>query len=95
MIITPSLAAFPGNFSPLAFIIYVSDLEDWLMFAKALTYADDSTTSVSGKNLEDVIKKLETDALNVLKFMASNGLFENEIKTKFIILNLKYSREQL
>ena len=65
------------------------------MFAKALTYADDSTTSVSGKNLEDVIKKLETDALNVLKFMASNGLFENEIKTKFIILNLKYSREQL
>ena len=40
------------------------------MFAKALTYADDSTTSVSGKNLEDVIKKLETDALNVLKFMA-------------------------
>ena len=27
-----------GNFSPLAFVIYVSDLEDWLQFAKALTY---------------------------------------------------------
>ena len=38
-----------GNFSPLAFVIYVSDLEDWLEYAISLTYADDTSTSVSGK----------------------------------------------
>ena len=33
-----------GNFSPLAFVIYVSDLEDWLEYAISLTYADDTST---------------------------------------------------
>ena len=53
-----------GNFSPLAFVIYVSDLEDWLQFAKALTYADDTSTSVAAKTIEEIIRMLETDAIN-------------------------------
>ena len=37
------------NLGPiLAELIYVSDLEDWLEFAIAVTYADDTSTSVSG-----------------------------------------------
>ena len=36
-----------------------------------------------------VIKKLEEDALNVLRFMASNGLVANPQKTAFMILGLK------
>ena len=54
---------------------------NWLMYAKALIYADDSTTSVSDKNILEVIRRLEIDALNVLRFMASNGSFANEKKT--------------
>ena len=78
-----------GNFSPLAFVIYVSDLEDWLEFAISLTYADDTSTSVSGKGVEEVLKKLAIDAKNVLKFMSSNGLVANPAKTTFMILNDK------
>ena len=78
-----------GNFSPLAFVIYVSDLEDWLEFARSLTYADDTSTGVSAISMEEVIKKLEIDAVNVLKFMASNGLVANASKTTLIFLNAK------
>ena len=78
-----------GNFSPLAFVIYVSDLEDWLEYAISLTYADDTSTSVSGKCIFDVLKKLEIDAKNVLNFMAANGLTANPTKTTFLILNDK------
>ena len=36
-----------------------------------------------------MISKLEEDALQVLKFMASNGLVANPSKTKLMILNHK------
>ena len=58
-----------------------------LEYAVSLTYADDTSTSVSGKDIFDVLKKLEVDAVNVLNFMAANGLSANPNKTTFIILN--------
>ena len=36
-----------GVLSPLVFVLYVSDLEDWLECSSAITYADDSTTGTS------------------------------------------------
>ena len=65
----------------------MSDLEDWLQFAKALTYADDTSTSVAAATIEEIIKMLEADAKNVLSFMASNGLSANAKKITFIIFN--------
>ena len=35
-----------GILSPLIFVLYVSDLEDWLQFSKAFTYADDTSSSI-------------------------------------------------
>ena len=78
-----------GIISPLLYIIYVADLEQWLKYAKAITYADDTSTSLSSRCLARVIDKLETDAINVLKFMASNGLVANPKKTVFMLLNHK------
>ena len=43
----------------------MSDLEDCLEFATALIYADDTSTSVSDLNIEEVIRKLEIDATHV------------------------------
>ena len=37
-------------------------------------YADDIQSNVSGKDLTIVKKELEFDALQILRFMASNGL---------------------
>ena len=44
----------------------------WLKWSVIITYADDTSTSVSGKLLTEIIAKLEEDALMVLKFMASD-----------------------
>ena len=80
-----------GILSPLLYIIYVADLMLWLKWSVIITYADDMSTSVSGKSLAEVISKLEEDALAVLKFMASNGLVANATKTTFVILGNKSS----
>ena len=78
-----------GILSPLIFVIYGADLEDWIAHCSAFTYADDTSTSSNGKTDEEVMKKLEEDADCVLKFMASNGLVANPQKTVFMMLNSK------
>ena len=76
-----------GILSPIIFTVYGADLEQWLQFSKAFTYADDSQTDSKDKNYEEMMKKLSIDAGNVLDFMASNGLVANASKTVFMVLN--------
>ena len=54
-------------------------------------YADDTTSSCSGKNLEEIINNLKQDADAILRYMASNGLVANAKKTVFMILNMTKS----
>ena len=61
----------------------------WLKWSVIITYADDTSTSVSGASLSEVISKLEEDACSVLRYMASNGLVANATKTTFLIINSK------
>ena len=77
-----------GVISPLMFVLYVSDLESWLKWSAAKTYADDTTTRTSAKNIQVMIKRMEEDAANVLAYMASNGLVANASKTSLLILNM-------
>ena len=60
-----------------------------------MTYADDTSTSVKGKTIEDVLQKLEEDAGLILKFMASNGLVANPPKTTFMVLNNNRKKEDI
>ena len=78
-----------GVLSPLIFVLFVSDLQDWLEHSTAPTYADDTTTGTSGFSLCQVLKNVEEDAYKVLQFMASNGLVANAKKTSFLLLNYK------
>jgi hypothetical protein len=78
-----------GVLSPLVFVLFVSDLQEWLNHSTAPTYADDTTTGTSAKTVEETIKLMEEDAKQVLKFMASNGLVANANKTSFLLLNSK------
>ena len=64
--------------------MYVSDLEDWLDGSDSITYADDTTTFTSGPDLGEIISRMEKDAENVLKYMASNGLIANRNKTSLL-----------
>jgi retron-type reverse transcriptase len=69
-----------GILSPLLYIIYVAYIQDWLEFASAVTYADDTSTSLSHTDLNVVKRRLEIDAVNILKFLASSGLVANKKK---------------
>ena len=48
---------------------------------------------VFDKELEEVKRKMEEDARNVLSYMASNGLIANPKKTAMLFLNNKKSKE--
>ena len=50
-----------------------------------LTYADDTSSSVTGKTIEEVKLKLEEDAQLGLRFMASNGLVANPSKQHYLL----------
>ena len=84
-----------GVLSPLIFVLFVSDLQDWLEHSTAPTYADDTTTGTSGFSLEVVIKNVEEDAKMVLQYMASNGLVANPKKTSFLLLNQKQCDQEI
>ena len=84
-----------GVLSPLIFVLYVSDLQDWLLHSTAPTYADDTMSGTSNKKLDKVIRNLEEDANLVLKYMASNGLVANAKKTAFLVLNGKHTDPDL
>jgi retron-type reverse transcriptase len=59
-----------GILSPIIFTIFGADLEDWTKSSTIFSYADDTSSSSSGESVEEVKRKLEQDAEEVLKFMA-------------------------
>ena len=73
--------------SPIIFTIYCADLEEWVKHSIILNYADDTSTSHGGKDLNSVIGNLEEDATSILQFMASNGLVANPSKAEFMLLS--------
>jgi hypothetical protein len=73
--------------SPLPFLIYTADLDEYLEVVEAYSYADNTTTFASGKEEQEVRPNLEKDAVNLLKYMSANRLVANADKTQFTIAN--------
>ena len=82
-----------GILSPIIFIIYGADMEEWIKHSSIYTYADDTSSSCQDQEEETVIKKLEEDADDILRFMASNGLVANPTKTVFMLFSSKQKVE--
>jgi retron-type reverse transcriptase len=80
-----------GGLSPLLFIIFTSDMEEACTEAMTLTYADDTSASVMGKDPEEVCAKLEATSLEVMDYMAANGMAPNEKKTEFMVFQKEKS----
>ena len=78
-----------GILSPIIFTIYTADMELWLETSSLFNFADDTTTNNKSESTEEIKRRLEEDAENVLAFMASNGLIANQSKTEFLLLNEK------
>jgi hypothetical protein len=84
-----------GILSPIIFIIYGADMEEWITHSSIYTYADDTSSSCQDSVEQVVIEQLEEDAKSILEFMASNGLVANPSKTVFMMLNSKQKENEL
>ena len=82
-----------GILSPIIFTVYGAELEEWTKNSTIFSYADDTSSSTQGKNVAEVVSKLEEDGEEILKFMASNGLVANPQKTTLLIMNNKEEGE--
>ena len=70
--------------SPTIFIILTADIGLWSE-SKIFSYADDTTSTLSGSNMNILIKKCEEEALKILDFMSTNRLKANDDKTAILI----------
>ena len=52
-------------------------------------------TRTSAKNKEEMIRRIEEDAANVLSYMAFNGLVANASKTSLVVLNLCKKQDEI
>ena len=84
----------PANPGIKLFTLFSADLEFWCKYVKFFRYADDTTTSCSDKNLEEILSNLKHDAKQIINYMAINGLVANASKTVFMILNLTKKEAQ-
>ena len=79
--------------SPTCFIILISDIELWTD-SKIHGYADDTTSTISGENMEELVKKCENEAQKILDYMAINRLKANDDKTAILIMRRNHSDAQ-
>ncbi len=84
-----SVVPHGGILSPIIFIIYGADIEDWVKESCIFNYADDTQSNCKDKDEQVVMRKLEEDATNIFEFMALNGVVANPTKTVFMRLNNK------
>ena len=77
-----------GKLSPLIYIIYVADLELWLEYASAITYADDTSTGITAKRIALLL--LHSAMKSCPSYLAGKGE-EHQIKKNRPIL-LKVSK---
>ena len=82
-----------GILSPMIFTVYGAELEEWTKKSTIFSYADDTSSSCKAKTVEEVVRMLEEDAEQILKFMASNGLVANPTKTTLLVLNNRMEEE--
>jgi retron-type reverse transcriptase len=75
--------------SPLLFLLYISDIENWIQSASVHGYADDTTLTMSSQDMTPLLEGLEAEAGRVLQYMAVNKLVANPKKTKFLLIRGK------
>jgi len=72
---------------PLLFIIYINDLHTVVKNVSVNLFADDTLVYFSGKNVTDVLTKLNCDLQNITQWLKINKLKLNTDKTKAMIIS--------
>jgi hypothetical protein len=78
---------------PLLFLLYVSDFESCISESEVVGYADDTSISCSSKDVQQLLKSLESEAAKVLAYFAANKLVANAKKTKFLLIRGKGAKK--
>jgi hypothetical protein len=79
--IYPPWATITICLSPLLFLKFTADLEEYLEVALAYMYADDTTTLAAGTEEEGRLA-LEKDTVNLLHYISANLLGEYQLSEK-------------
>jgi hypothetical protein len=74
---------------PLLFLLYISDIHEWVGQVSVVGFADDTTVSFSSKNISHLVESLEHEATRVLDYMSRNKLVANAKKTGFLLIRGK------
>ena len=62
---------------PLLFIIYINDLPNISILAKFIMYADDANIIITGKDMDELFRNLETISTILVNWVDLNGLALN------------------
>ena len=71
---------------PLLFIIYRNDLKNCLHYASTSMYADDTHTTISARDTEELVQKTKIELGNISKWMRINKMSANTKKTEYMII---------
>ena len=71
--------------SPTIFIIPIADVGLWTE-ATVFGYADDTTSTINGTDLDELAKKCEAEARKIITYMSANKLAANEDKTHIVVI---------
>lgn len=74
---------------PLLFILYINNIKSVLKYCSVKLFADDTLLYISGKDLNDIVIKLNEDIGNMFKWLCVNKLKLNMDKTVFMCLTSK------
>ena len=78
---------------PVLFTFFINDLFLNDMESEVCNFADDNIIYARGKNLEEVILKLEDDLYMTLKWLSENGMVANSEKFQLMFLGTNSDQE--
>ena len=74
---------------PLLFVLYINDFPLYLKNCETDLYADDTTVHVSGRDLNNLQTKVQSDLEEVERWCNDNYMFINTNKTKCMVIGTK------
>lgn len=74
---------------PLLFIVYINDINTAIKHCNINLFADDALLTISTKNLEDAVTKINEDLHTLSLWLAHNKLKLNTSKTKYMTIGKK------
>ena len=80
---------------PLLFLLYINDLPQCLDFSHPRMYADDTSITYAGKDLNEIDDYLNKDLKSVNTWLSSNKLTLNLTKTEFLVITSRQRRVYL